>query len=56
MKLCAVAQVGISKSSAIYGSFSFLPIVLAWVYVSWEIVLLGAAFSRVIQHGTDTPV
>ena len=56
LKLCAVAQVGISKSSAIYGSFSLLPIVLAWVYVSWEIVLLGAAVSRVFRHGTDSPL
>lgn len=42
MKLCAVAQVGIAKSSALYGSFAFLPIILAWMYMSWEIILLGA--------------
>ena len=42
MKLCAVAQVGIAKSSALYGSFAFLPIILAWCYMSWQIVLLGA--------------
>ena len=42
MKICAVAQVGIAKSSALYGSFAFLPIVLAWIYMSWQIVLLGA--------------
>jgi len=42
MKLCAVAQVGIARSSALYGSFAFLPIVLAWLYMSWQIVLLGA--------------
>lgn len=42
MKLCTCAQVGIAKSSALYGSFAFLPIVLAWLYMSWQIVLLGA--------------
>ena len=42
MKACAVAQVGIAKSSALYGSFAFLPIVLAWMYMSWQIVLIGA--------------
>ena len=44
LKLCAVAQVGIAKSSALYGSFAFLPIVLAWFYMSWQVVLLGACF------------
>ena len=53
LKICAVAQVGISNASAIYGSFSLLPILLAWVYVSWEVVLLGSAFSRVFQNGVD---
>lgn len=41
MKLCTIAQIGIAKSSAMYGSFAFLPIVMAWMYVSWQIVLLG---------------
>ena len=42
MKACAVAQVGIAKSSALYGSFAFFPIVLAWLYMSWQIILLGS--------------
>jgi membrane protein len=46
MKVCAVAQIGISKSSALYGSFAFLPIVLAWFYMSWQIVLFGACMTR----------
>ena len=46
LKICAVAQVGIAKSSAIYGSFAFLPIVLAWFYMSWQVILLGACMVR----------
>jgi len=46
LKLCAIAQVGIAKSSAIYGSFAFFPIVLAWFYISWQVVLLGACMTR----------
>ena len=49
LKLCAVAQVGIAKSSALYGSFAFLPIVLAWLYMSWQIVLVGACLVREIE-------
>ena len=46
LKLCAIAQVGIAKSSALYGSFAFLPIVLAWFYMSWQVILLGANMVR----------
>ena len=49
LKACAVAQIGIAKSSALYGSFAFLPIVLAWLYMSWQIVLLGANMVRAFE-------
>ena len=49
MKICAVAQVGVAKSSALYGSFAFLPIVLAWLYMSWQIVLAGAVMASVFD-------
>ncbi len=49
MKVCAIAQVGIANSSALYGSFAFLPIVLAWLYMSWQIVLLGACMVKAFE-------
>ena len=49
LKICAVAQVGIAKSSALYGSFAFLPIVLAWLCMSWQIFILGASFVRSLE-------
>ena len=49
LKVCAIAQVGIANSSALYGSFAFFPIVLAWIFVSWEIVLLGANMVRAFE-------
>ena len=51
MKLCAIAQVGIAKSSALYGSFALLPIMLAWFYMSWQVSLLGGCMVR--AFGTD---
>ncbi len=46
IKVCAIAQVGIANSSALYGSFALLPIILAWLYMSWQILLLGASMVR----------
>lgn len=54
-KVCAVAQVGIAKSSALYGSFAFVPILLAWIYMSWQVVLLGACFVRALEAQLSEP-
>ena len=49
MKLCAIAQVGIAKSSALYGSFAFFPIILAWFYMSWQVILLGGCMVKAFE-------
>ncbi|MDP6629670.1 MAG: YhjD/YihY/BrkB family envelope integrity protein [Kiritimatiellia bacterium] len=52
MLLCARLQVGAARYGRIYGSFATVPIVLAWVYVSWEIVLFGAEVAFASQNCT----
>ncbi|MEI8243007.1 MAG: YihY/virulence factor BrkB family protein [bacterium] len=55
LKICTLMQVGIVKYSLIYGGFALLPILLAWVYVSWQIVMLGALITCTLQHGAVCP-
>ncbi len=44
-------QVGVSSSTAIYGTFfASVPIFLAWLYVSWIIILLGAELCFALQN------
>jgi membrane protein len=35
-------QIGVSRHGAIYGSFAAMPLFLAWLQLSWMIVLFGA--------------
>ncbi|MBR4615580.1 MAG: YihY/virulence factor BrkB family protein, partial [Kiritimatiellae bacterium] len=53
IKICAIAQVGIAKASALYGSFAFLPIILTWLYIGWQIILLGACMVKTFEDGEE---
>jgi membrane protein len=52
LRICTELQVGVIKFSKLYGSFAIVPILLAWVYTSWQIVLFGAEISFACQHAT----
>lgn len=43
-------QVGVAEYNAIYGSFAALPLLLAWLQISWLIVLAGAEVSQAHQN------
>ncbi|MBQ2321340.1 MAG: YihY/virulence factor BrkB family protein [Bacteroidales bacterium] len=43
-------QVGVNSAGLIYGSFAFLPLLLAWLQLSWTIVLAGCKIAFSIQN------
>ncbi len=49
LRACIIAQVGVANSSALYGSFAFFPILLAWIYISWQIILFGSVLAYHLQ-------
>lgn len=59
--ICAVAfqvlqllfvngQIYVSNYNAIYGSFSFLPLMLVWLQLSWMILLAGCVLTYSLQN------
>jgi membrane protein len=46
-------QIGAANYGAIYGSFAALPLFLAWMQLSWLIVLFGAEVSYAHQNGSS---
>lgn len=43
-------QIGVANAGAIYGTFAVIPLFLAWMYTSWNIILAGAVCSYVFQN------
>jgi membrane protein len=43
-------SVGAARSSALFGGFAALPLLLVWIYISWVIVLLGAEVAFAHQN------
>ncbi|MCK5594809.1 YihY family inner membrane protein [bacterium] len=43
-------QIGVSRYSAIYGTFASIPVFLIWLYISWLILLFGAEISFAHQN------
>lgn len=48
-------QIMVSRYNAIYGSFSFLPLFLMWLMISWLIVLSGCVVAYSAQHVFSFP-
>jgi membrane protein len=43
-------QIGVASQGAIYGSFAALPLFLAWLQMTWMIVLFGAEIAHAGEH------
>lgn len=43
-------QIGISQFNAVYAAFASIPVFLLWLYVSWQLVLLGAEICFALQN------
>jgi membrane protein len=50
LRLYVAFQPGVARYNVIYGTLASVPIFLAWLYVSWIIILLGAELAFAIQN------
>jgi len=53
--LYLIFQIKISNLNAIYGGFVALPLLVSWIYVSWLVVLWGAALTFIHQYHLQHP-
>lgn len=49
-KICVGMQIGIANNNVLYGSLVALPVLLFWIFSSWQIILFGAEICYVHQH------
>ncbi len=49
-RIYIATQLGVSNYNKIYAAFASVPIFLFWLYVSWQIVLLGAEIGFAMQN------
>ncbi len=43
-------QIGVAKYNTIYGTFASAPLFLAWIWLGWVFIFLGAQFAWAIQN------
>ncbi len=46
-------QIGVASNNAVYGALSQLPGLLAWLYVSWAVILVGAEVAATYELGME---
>lgn len=49
-RIYIATQLGVSNYNKIYAAFASVPIFLLWLYISWQIVLLGAEIGFALQN------
>ncbi len=51
LRFYILIQPGVSRYNLLYGTLAAVPIFLAWLFVTWMIVLLGAKVAYAVQNG-----